>query len=370
MKRNARARSIPDYVDTLDGFRAVATFLVLIFHYWQQSWVSMVVRVGPVEVDFTPIVSIGSLGVELLFALSGFCLYYPFALHPQRRLHAGNYAYKRMVRILPTYFLCVIVCSVYQVGRLDPALLREQFIGNMTLTQMSTPSLAYNHLNPVLWSIAIEAQFYLLFPLLLPLFRKKALLGHGGGVRHRRGLADVPARRRLLPDRLADEPAARHDRRLCGRYARGARRWAGQARARRRTARRAAPCVHAGGDDVRRNVLSGRDVHRRAALRERSGKSLAAANAHAQVRFRRLLRRDRRLRVQLRLDAPPARQPGHALRQHDFLSGLYVARLDRAAAQGMEPAALRDRAADGRSRVALAVYALVSGAEPSPFPSS
>ncbi len=173
MKLNARARAIPDYVDTLDGFRAVATFLVLIFHYWQQSWVSMVVHIGPVAIDFTPIVSIGSLGVELLFALSGFCLYYPLAVHPERRLHAGQYAYKRAVRILPTYFLCVIVCSVYQIGRLDPALLREQFIGNMTLTQMSTASLAYNHLNPVLWSIAIEAQFYLIFPLLLPLFRKK-----------------------------------------------------------------------------------------------------------------------------------------------------------------------------------------------------
>ena len=99
--------------------------------------------------------------------------YYPLAMHPERRLHIGNYAYKRMVRILPTYFFSVIVSAIYQVGRLDPALLREQFIGNMTLTQMSTPALAYNHLNPVLWSIAIEVQSYLIFPLILPLFRKK-----------------------------------------------------------------------------------------------------------------------------------------------------------------------------------------------------
>ena len=173
MKRRSRSQTIPDYVDTLDGFRAIATFLVLIFHYWQQSWVSMVLTLGPVSIDFTPIVSIGSLGVELLFVLSGFCLYYPFAMHPERRLHPGQYAYKRMVRILPTYFLCVIIASVYQIGRMDPATLREQFIGNMTLTQMSTPALAYNQLNGVLWSIAIEVQFYLIFPFLLKLFRKK-----------------------------------------------------------------------------------------------------------------------------------------------------------------------------------------------------
>jgi len=172
-RRNSRAATIPDYVDTLDGFRAAATFLVLIFHYWQQSWVSMVLKIGPVSIDFTPIVSIGSLGVELLFILSGFCLYYPLAMHPERKLHAGQYAWKRFSRILPTYFLCVIIASVYQIGKMDPAILREQFIGNMTLTQMSTQSLSYNRLNGALWSIAIEAQFYLLFPFLLPLFKKK-----------------------------------------------------------------------------------------------------------------------------------------------------------------------------------------------------
>ena len=170
-----RTRGIPDYIDTLDGFRAIAAFLVMMFHLWQQSWVSMVVHLGPVTIDFTPPISMGGLGVELLFVLSGFCLYYPFARHPERKLRPGTYFYKRAVRILPTYFLSVLICSAYQIGRLDPALLKEQFIGNMTLTQMSTASLAYNHLNPVLWSIAIEVQFYILFPLLKPLFDRKPL---------------------------------------------------------------------------------------------------------------------------------------------------------------------------------------------------
>ncbi len=173
MKKYMGKPKIPDYVDTLDGFRAIAAVLVMMFHYWQQSWVSMAVQLGPVRIDFTPIVSFGGVGVELLFILSGFCLYYPLAMHPERKLDIGNYVWKRCVRILPSYLLCVIVCSAYQIGRLDPNLLLEQFIGNMTLTQMSTASLAYNHLNPVLWSLAIEAQFYLIFPLLVKVFRKK-----------------------------------------------------------------------------------------------------------------------------------------------------------------------------------------------------
>lgn len=173
MRRIDRRRSIPDYVDTLDGFRAIAACLVMMFHFWQQSWVTMELRLGPVTIDFSAVVCIGSLGVELLFILSGFCLYYPLAMHPERRLHVGSYIYKRCVRILPTYLLCVLVCSAYQIGRLDAGLLWRQFIGNLTLTQMSTAELSYNHLNPVLWSIAIEAQFYVLFPLLIKPFRKR-----------------------------------------------------------------------------------------------------------------------------------------------------------------------------------------------------
>ena len=175
MKINARASTIPDYIDTLDGFRAVAAFLVMMFHFWQQSWVMMAIQLGPFRLDFSSIVSVGGLGVELLFVLSGFCLYYPLAMHPERKIQIGNYVWKRCVRILPSYFLCVIVCSVYQIGRLDGGLLINQFLGNMTLTQMSTASLSYNHLNPVLWSLAIEAQFYVVFPLLVKAFKKQPL---------------------------------------------------------------------------------------------------------------------------------------------------------------------------------------------------
>ena len=173
MKRPTRAESIPDYVDTLDGFRAMAACLVLAFHYWQQSWIGLSFKVFGYRIDLSNIVTNGAFGVELLFMLSGFCLYLPLAMHPERRLSLGNYVYKRAVRILPSYFLCVIVSAATLIGQLEPAVLREQFIGNMTLTQMMTPALAYNRINGVLWSIAIEVQFYVIFPLLVIPFRKK-----------------------------------------------------------------------------------------------------------------------------------------------------------------------------------------------------
>lgn len=176
MKQNDRRRAIPDYVDTLDGFRALAACLVMLFHYWQQSWLSMVIHIGSWSIDLTPIVSIGSMGVELLFVLSGFCLYYPLAMHPQRRLHVGQYIYKRLTRILPMYILCVLIGAAYQVGKLSDAALKTQLIADLTLTQMMTKTASAGRINGVLWSIAIEAQFYVLFPIILPLFRKKPYL--------------------------------------------------------------------------------------------------------------------------------------------------------------------------------------------------
>lgn len=175
-RRLSRRESIPDYVDTLDGFRALGVMLVVAFHYWQQSWVDLRFTVLGLDVNTTNIVVNGGVGVELLFILSGFCLYYPLAMHPERRLALGHYAYKRAVRILPSYFLCVLVSAAWQIGRLDPAVLRQQFWGNMGLVQMMTPALAYNRLNGPLWSIAIEVQFYILFPLLVVPFRKRPYL--------------------------------------------------------------------------------------------------------------------------------------------------------------------------------------------------
>ena len=176
MKRLLRRSDIPDYADTLDGFRALGVLLVMVFHFWQQSWFTFAFTVFGYRVDLTNIVVNGAFGVEILFILSGFCLYYPLAMHPERPLRLGRYAWKRAVRILPSYFLCVVVCAAYQIGKLDAATLGSQFLANMTLTQMMTPALAYNRLNGVLWSIPIEAQFYLLFPLLARAVRRRPYL--------------------------------------------------------------------------------------------------------------------------------------------------------------------------------------------------
>ena len=134
---SARARSIPNYLDTLDGFRAAATLLVLLFHYWQQSWVgySWQVRLGTytLNINLEPWIITGGLGVEILFLLSGFCLFYPLAMNPEREFNAREFAYKRFVRILPSYYLCFLVGAVVQLGCMPWADMRMYQLSDLAI---------------------------------------------------------------------------------------------------------------------------------------------------------------------------------------------------------------------------------------------
>ncbi len=188
--RSARARGITDYLDALDGFRTLGTLLVLLFHYWQQSWVgfSWAIQLGSytLRINLEPWIITGGLGVEVLFLLSGFCLYYPLALDPDRQFNAREFAYKRFVRILPSYYLCFLVGALLQLwctpwaqlrmSQLGPQEWWYHFIGGLFFGQTATPRMYTNPFNGVLWSLPIELQFYLIYPLVLRAFRKRPLL--------------------------------------------------------------------------------------------------------------------------------------------------------------------------------------------------
>lgn len=185
-----RARDIPNYLDTLDGFRAAATIMVLLFHYWQQSWVgfSWNVQLGAhtFNISLEPWITSGSLGVEILFLLSGFCLFYPLAMNPNRPFNAREFAYKRFVRIMPSYYLCFLVGALLYMGCTPWASLRSyqmsdrewwyHFIGGLFFGETATPRMFTNPFNGVLWSLPIEMEFYLLFPLILRSFKKRPTL--------------------------------------------------------------------------------------------------------------------------------------------------------------------------------------------------
>ena len=178
------------YVPVADGLRAMSVLIVAWFHIWQQSWLAPVFTVGPVTLNLYATVRAGYIMVDMLLLLSGFLLFLPYA---RARVSGGplpdtrEYFIKRALRILPSYWLCLFVMLFvfdlpnHQYGNLRHFLL--DFVGHLTFTHNLTyEGYIGTRLNGVLWTLAVEGQFYLIAPLLGRAFVKKPLLTYAGMV--------------------------------------------------------------------------------------------------------------------------------------------------------------------------------------------
>ena len=141
----------------LDGARAFAAFGVVVTHVAFNSGRSL--DDGP----FAPFMSRLDFGVTLFFLLSGFVIYRPFlaaALSGRPPPPTYRFLTRRLVRILPAYWLAVVVTlAVLSLRHPSPAgwwhylLLLQTYDNNnldSSLTQM--------------WTLSVELSFYFLVP--------------------------------------------------------------------------------------------------------------------------------------------------------------------------------------------------------------
>jgi peptidoglycan/LPS O-acetylase OafA/YrhL len=159
------------YIPALDGVRALAILLVLLFHWFPvDHWVNVLPN--------------GPIGVTLFFVLSGYLI--STILMGQQAtgtlLHSfKNFLIRRALRIIPIYFLVLL------------GLLVGKRIGIQVMTDFYEHPLyywtyLYNHwleqqkdwsdmLSPY-WSLSVEEQFYVLWPFFMLLIPSgKRLLG-------------------------------------------------------------------------------------------------------------------------------------------------------------------------------------------------
>ena len=164
-------------LDVLDGVRALLVFLVAWFHIWQQSWLSPWVMVGErfVSLDFLP--RAGYMMVDGMLLLSGLLLYLPCAGEKGVMPKTWPFYKKRLVRVAPSYLLCVLIMLVFVALpeiRYPSAQMALADVGaHLTFTHTFF-SFSYigTPLNGALWTLAVEMQFYLLFPLLARAYKK------------------------------------------------------------------------------------------------------------------------------------------------------------------------------------------------------
>lgn len=165
------------HIKVLDGIRAIAILIIAWYHIWQQSWLTP--ALGDLSLDW--LVRNGSILVDMMILLSGFCLFLPYAremVYGEKTASAGEFYIKRVARIAPSYYvslLLVFFLFALPLGEYGDnlAFMGEDVLSHITFTHNLFGDVVYgSHLNGVLWTVGVEVQLYLFFPLLAKWFRR------------------------------------------------------------------------------------------------------------------------------------------------------------------------------------------------------
>jgi peptidoglycan/LPS O-acetylase OafA/YrhL len=137
-----------EYVPELDGLRAVAIWLVFLYH------------------AHVPGSALGWVGVQVFFALSGFLISRILLASRGGRLgpYVGRFLLRRTLRIFPLYYLYLVVnFAVFQQSQKYGyyAVYAQNVVQGVTAFQR-VPGMLHHT-----WSLAVEEQFYLFWPFLV-----------------------------------------------------------------------------------------------------------------------------------------------------------------------------------------------------------
>ena len=176
MDATAIGRSASDrtaHVDILDGLRGIAIAFVMWFHVWEITWQGAAFTVFGREIDFTFLARMGFVGVEIFFFVSGFCLFWPYAraLAERRPMPTiKHFAYRRFIKIVPSYLLALSVLVALGSERdrsLDDGI--KDVLAHVFFVHTWFQSY-FGSIDGVLWSLGVEVQFYVIFPLVVLAF--------------------------------------------------------------------------------------------------------------------------------------------------------------------------------------------------------
>lgn len=165
------------YLPSLNGVRAIGAFIVLISHIEQIKS-----EFGLYTFYWSPIP--GRIGVVLFFVLSGFLISYLLISEREhfKTVHIRHFYIRRILRIWPLYYLIVLL-SLFVFNRIDfleiPVKsddVYRNFSEKIFLYVCMLPNMVMIPYAAQAWSVGIEEQFYLIYPLLLKFIKRTFLL--------------------------------------------------------------------------------------------------------------------------------------------------------------------------------------------------
>jgi peptidoglycan/LPS O-acetylase OafA/YrhL len=166
------------HIPALDGIRGLAILLVMVSHFILREWWS--------SQQWYNLVQGGWLGVDLFFVLSGFLITGILLDAREKPGYFGNFYRRRVLRIFPLYYAAVLVTWL-TILFVEKAPERLQGYDSFGWFFAFAPNIAmglkgdwlyHSHIFNLnhLWSLAIEEQFYLLWPLVVRFTPNRYLL--------------------------------------------------------------------------------------------------------------------------------------------------------------------------------------------------
>ena len=149
------------YLPGLDGLRALAVVAVMIYHA-NNAWLPG-----------------GFLGVEMFFVISGYLITLLLIAERERnyRISLGHFWLRRARRLLPAVFLMMLLVTIWTatferdaLGQLRGDVLAGSFyVSNWYQVWVGLGYTASGDFAPLrhLWSLAVEEQFYLWWPIVM-----------------------------------------------------------------------------------------------------------------------------------------------------------------------------------------------------------
>lgn len=162
------------YVKGLDTLRAMAVLLVIHEHWGPHSFKTSVF----LTFIFQKIIPDGKFGVDFFFVLSGFLITGILLDAKNDNLQVNwltvlrNFVARRCLRIFPIYYLCLILLFIlnYPDVRKDFAYLITYTENFLVFKRNFWDAFCHT------WSLAVEEQFYLIWPLIILLSPKRLIL--------------------------------------------------------------------------------------------------------------------------------------------------------------------------------------------------
>ncbi len=143
------------HIRELDGIRGIAALMVF-FHHVCFASIQSTGWSAPIAFLHT-LSEPGRYGVDLFFVLSGFLITSLLIDAREQPSYYHDFYWKRVLRILPVYVICLLGILIFIPGSWRFVLLSALFLANFS-------GIFHLGANGPFWTLAIEEQFYLIWP--------------------------------------------------------------------------------------------------------------------------------------------------------------------------------------------------------------